>query len=131
MKISELQKDSYVYRYKPIVFNSGTVPPTEQRKDQNIDQWDMIFSSKEEYNTWYKGLVAGFAELDHCLNYCKHFIRTKGNDGNYVREGKSFPVNGTWCGTQDYGRGESGAFFAWVNNNFGEDWYELMDRYRQ
>lgn len=128
--IDELNKIGYVYRHKKIVFNGLPVPPTPQRKDNYMDEFDRFFSSKEDFNKWYKGLVSGLAELDGCLNYCKHFIREKGNKGNYVRDGKSYPVDGSWCGTHDYGYGESGKFFEWVIENFGKDWYELMDRYK-
>jgi hypothetical protein len=71
------------------------------------------------------------ADLDQLLNFCKHFVREKGNIGAYERDGKRYyPVNGTWRGTHDYGRGESGKFFNWLEENFGEKWYDLMDRYK-
>jgi hypothetical protein len=130
MKLSQLPKGAYLHRYKPIVFNSGPVMAVPQRKGEELDTFDIVFSSKEEYESWYKSLVIGLAELDQCLNYCKHFTRIKGNEGLYIRDGKEYPVNGTWCGIHDYGRGESGKFFEWVIQNFGENWYVLMDRYR-
>lgn len=128
--IDELNSVGHVCRYKPVVFSGGPVPSAPQRKDKYPDDFDVIFSSKEEYTEWYKGLVSGLAELDECLNYCQHFIREKGNEGKYVRDGKSYPVNGSWCGTHDYGRGEGGKFFTWVKENFGNDWFVLMDRYK-
>lgn len=130
MKIQELPKENYVYRYKTIVFNGGVTPVIQQRSNNEIDEWDKVFSSKEDFQHWYSGVVVGLAELDQCLNYCKHFVRTKGNEGNYVRNGKTYPVDGSWCGIHDYGIGESGKFFKWAIENFGENWYELMDRYK-
>lgn len=130
MKITDIPKEKYVYRYKKIVFNGLLVDAIPQRIDNELDKHDIVFNSKEDFNTWYKGLVAGLAELDECLNYCKHFVREKGNIGSYERDGKRYyPVDGTWCGTHDYGRGESGKFFEWVIENFEEKWYELMDKY--
>lgn len=129
MKLSEVPQGAYVYRHKKIVFNGGPVPSTPQRKEEELDEFDTVFSSKQDYESWYKNCVNGLAELDECLNYCKHFVREQGNKGKYIRDGKSYPVDGTWCGAQDYGRGESGNFFKWAKENFGEGWYELMDRY--
>jgi hypothetical protein len=114
---------TYTHHIQPIVFNDGSKMNYGRR-------FPKVFESKEDFETWYRGVTIGLAELDQCLNYCKHFIRTKGNEGNYVRDGKTYPVNGMWCGTQDYGRGESGKFFDWVNENWGDNWYELMDRYK-
>jgi len=128
--IDDLNKIGYVYRHKKIVFNGGPTPATEQRKGEYMDENDIFFTSKEEFETWHKSLTANLAQLDECLNYCKHFVRTKGNEGNYVRDGKTYPVDGTWCGIHDYRRGESGEFFKWVKENWGDSWYELMDRYK-
>lgn len=128
--MKKVNKTGYVYRHKKIVFNSLPVQSTPQRGGKELDKFDTIFPSKEEYDKWYRGMIIGLAELDQCLNYCRHFVREKGNQGKYVRDGKSYPVDGTWCGLQDYGRGESGKFFKWVIENFGENWYELMDRYK-
>ena len=121
---------TYIHRYKQIVFNGLPVAPTPQKKGKKLDRWDTVFRSKEEFEAWYKSMVNGLAELDECLNYCKHFVRVKGNKGTYTRDGKEYPVDGTWCGTHDYGRGESGDFFAWVQDNFGKNWYQIMDRYK-
>lgn len=129
--VKELNDIGFVYRHKKIVFNDGGTPPTPQRKDDYPDESDVFFLSKEEFQNWHKNLTIGLAELDECLNYCKHFVREKGNLGAYERDGKRYyPVDGTWCGIHDYGRGESGKFFDWVKENWEEDWYELMDRYK-
>lgn len=130
--IEELTKEGkYVHRYKKLVFSGSPTPPTQQREGLYPDHFDMVFESKEEFEKWYKGVVAGLANIDECLNYCEHFVRENGNIGAYEREGKRYyPVNGTWCGLHDYGRGESGEFFDWVVENFGKNWYELMGRYK-
>ena len=131
--VKELEKEGkYIYRHKWTVFGGNTTTPTPQRKSEYIDEKDRIFSSKEEFTVWYKDFIAGLAQLDECLNYCKHFVRIKGNDGNYIRNGIEYPypIDGRWCGTHDYGRGESGKFFDWVISNFGKNWYELMDKYK-
>lgn len=127
--VEELSKTGYVYRYKKIILNGLPVPETPQREGKYPDDFDTYFDSKEDFNQWYKQIITEYAKLDECLNYCKHFIREKGNKGNYVRNGKTYPVDGTWCSTHDYGRGESGKFFTWVKENFGNNWYELMERY--
>lgn len=122
----------YIHRYKPIIFNGGPTQSAPQReKGVEIDEWDKVFESKEDFEKWHRSLTIGLAELDECLNYCQHFVREKGNLGSYERDGKRYyPVDGTWCGIHDYGRGESGKFFDWVKENFGENWYQLMDRYK-
>ena len=75
MKISELPKNSYVYRYKKSVFNGLPVPKTPQREKPNeLDEWDMVFESKEKFNKWYKELTIKLAELDECMNFCKYFV---------------------------------------------------------
>lgn len=131
--INELKVEGkYVYRHKKIGFNGLPTPSTPQREGNFPDNFDLIFDNKEEFEKWYKIMMAGLAILDECLNYCQHFIREKGNIGAYERDGKRYyPVNGTWCGTHDYGRGESGKFFEWAIENFGKQWYELMDRYKK
>lgn len=129
MKITELPPTSYVYRYKPVLFwGKGESAP--QRKDDKLDEWDKVFNSKEEYEKWYKDLIAGLAELDEVMNYCKYFKRSKGNEGFYERENKSCPVNGTWTGY--YLNTPMMADFksflkenSWINN-----WFELMDKYK-
>lgn len=130
--VAELQAEGkYVYRHKKIVFNGLPAPSTPQRDGPYPDKFDTVFESKEYFEAWYKGMMAGLANLDECLNYCAHFIREKGNLGAYERDGKRYyPVDGTWCGLHDCGRGESGKFFEWVTENFGKEWYELMDRYK-
>jgi hypothetical protein len=131
MLIKDLPEGSYVYRYKQILLNGDKGSSAPQRVDGVLDRYDKVFSSKEEFNIWYKELLSDIAELDQCLNYCKHFVREKGNLGTYSRDDKYyFGVNGTWCGSHDYGRGESKKFFDWVIGNFGKDWFELMDKYK-
>ena len=131
--IKELQKQGkYIYRYKKLVLNSLPVESTPQRKQQNItDTFDYIFESKDKFNEWYKDISIGFAELDQCLNYCKFFKRIKGNIGEYVRDGKTFKVVGTWCGTQDFGSKFTKGFeFFLKENGWENNWYDLMDKYK-
>lgn len=137
MNISDLPKSAYVYRYKQIILNghSGTSAP--QRKDNELDNWDRVFDSKEEYERWHHSLTVGLAELDQCMNFCYYFHRVKNNEGNYIREGKSFPVIGTWCGLHDFcfNEPEKGYkptidFVKFLKENGWENnWFKLMDRY--
>lgn len=124
------ENGKYVYRSKTVVFNSGGTPPTPQRKGEFPDEFDTIFENKQEFEKWYGNLVVGLAKLDECLNFCQHFVRESGNIGAYERDGhRYYPVNGTWCGLHDSGRGESGKFFDWAKANFGENWFTLHGRY--
>lgn len=61
------------------------------------------------------------------MNYCKYFVSEKGNEGHYVRKGKSFRINGNYCGTLDY-NSEFKKFLR--ENGWENNWFDLMDRYR-
>lgn len=91
------------------------------------------FGTKENYDNWYKSCAAGLAELDEAMNYCKYFVREHGNTGNYIREGKSFPVDGSWIGNQDFDNyPPCQSFVKWLTENgWRTTWYELMDKYKE
>jgi len=90
------KQGKYIYRHKHIGFNGGKQPETPQRKDNNIDEFDIVFNSIEDFNKWFKETTIGLAELDGVLNYCEYFKREKGNEGFYERDGKRCKVNGQW-----------------------------------
>jgi hypothetical protein len=115
----------YKWKIKPIRFN-GLLCPASSGKE-------LFFYSKDEFDLWYKGLVAGLAELDESMNYCKYFERTKGNEGVYVRDGKSFPVNGIWVGIQDFDDyPPCQPFVQWLKQNgWRNTWFDLMTKYKQ
>jgi hypothetical protein len=120
---------SYTWTIKPIRFNGLAVPQLNSgHKARTLN-----FENKDTFDAWYKGLVAGLAELDEAMNYCKYFVREKGNAGHYVREGKSFPVDGSWIGNQDFDNyPPCQPFVAWLTENGWRDtWFDLMDRYKE
>jgi hypothetical protein len=125
------QEGKYVYRFKNIVFNSSPTLCAPNRIGDLTDEYDFIFESKEDFDKWHRALTIEFALLDECVNYCKFFVRKKGNDGDYVREGKSFPVDGTWTKLHDFGSEKTKAFELFLKeNNWYDNWFELMDRYK-
>lgn len=130
--VTELNKIGYVHRHKAIRFNGVSTPATPERLHDSMDTFDRFFPSLADYQKWNKSVTAGLAELDESMNYCKYFVRTKGNDGNYVREGKSFPVNGLWTGIQDFDNfPPCQPFVRWLEENgWRSTWFELMDRYK-
>lgn len=159
MKVSELTKQGkYVHRHLPTLFNGGSGIPTPQRKgvydngrrvDEFVDEFDTIFDSKVEFHIWMRDLQVGLAELDQVMNYCKYFAREKGNNGNYIRDGKFFPVHGQWCGLHDFDWKQNWfhrlfrirqyrdykptePFVKWLKKNDWDSktWFELMDRYK-
>lgn len=97
-----------------------------QRSNNQIDRFDILFDSKEDYVKWNKDVTIGLAELDCLMNYCKYFQREKGNDGYYVRDGKSIRVNGTFTAY------DLPPYFKdfLKDNNWQDNWFELMDRYK-
>jgi hypothetical protein len=131
LTVAKLKKQGkYIYRYSQICFNGNGIK-APQRKDDLIDEWDKIFDSKEDFEKWYKDLVINLAELDQVMNYCKYFVRLKGNNGNYVREGKTCPVNGLWdC--YHINTPEMSQFNDFIiKNGWKNNWFDLMDRYKQ
>lgn len=131
LSIRELSTRGYLYRYKKIAFNGLGTPHTPQRKEDKADEFDFLFKNKEDFDTWHKQLTVGLAELDESMNFCKYFVREKGNNGHYVREGKSYPVNGSWVGIQDFDD-TAKDFAQWLKENgWRNNWFELMDRYKQ
>jgi hypothetical protein len=130
--IRDLPNDAYIYRYKQIVFNDSSGLSSPQRKEKNVlDEFDIVFDSKEEFEDWYKGLVVGLAELDEVMNYCKFFKRIKGNEGIYERDGKTCLVNGKWD-VYHINTKELADFKNFlIKNNWLNNWFELMDRYKK
>lgn len=139
--IQELEKQGkYVYRHKKVIFEGGLTDPTPQRKDEYPDSFDTIFNSKSDFDSWYKSMVSGLAELDGAMNYCKFFQRDKGNAGRYVRGCKECLVNGQW--TRYYIEAQGSLpktgwyeglkeFQNFLKDNKWEDsWFELMERYK-
>ncbi len=138
MKVKDLG-NLYVYRHCGVVFagKSGIIAP--QREDDDIDEYDSVFVSREEYERWFKDLQIDLAKLDEPMNYCEYFQRTKGNDGNYVREGRSFLVNGLWDGQhlnclhvtpKGFVCCSMKEFSAWLDqNSFKKDWWKLRQSY--
>ena len=133
MKVTDIKPPQYLYRHKAIRFNGLSTPPTPQRSTEELDIYDSVFSSKEDYDEWNKSTTAGLAELDEAMNYCKYFVREKGNKGNYVRDGKSFPVDGSWVGIQDFDNYQPcQPFVEWLKDNGWRDtWFEIMERYKK
>ena len=133
IKIKELNKTGYVHRYKPIRFNGQMTTGTPMREGEYMDRFDSFFPSMEEFTKWNKSVTAGLAELDEAMNYCKYFVRSKGNEGHYVRDGKSFPVDGSWTGLQDFDNyPPCQPFVRWlIDNDWRDTWFELMDRYKK
>lgn len=130
MKATELKKQGkFIYRYKPVVFNGGPTVGAPMRENDEIDGFDKVFDSQADFEVWYRDLVAGFAELDECLNYCQYFVREKGNEGHYVRDGKSYPVNGTWTGYEMNCDFMAGFKHFLIENDFYTDWFKLHERY--
>lgn len=131
-KVSNIPKGAYLHRHKPIRFNGLPTPQTPQRESDYLDNFDTVFDSLEDYKTWNRSVTIGLAELDEAMNYCKYFVRDKGNEGHYVRDGKSFPVNGTWVGLQDFDSyPPCQPFVRWLEEHGWRDtWFELMDRYK-
>ena len=131
VKPSQLKDGIYIHRHKAIRFNGLPVPVTPQRREC-LDEFDTLFDSFDEYTKWNKAVTAGLAELDEAMNYCRYFVREKGNQGHYVRDGKSFPVDGSWVGLQDFDNyPPCQPFVAWlIENGWRNDWFELMDRYK-
>lgn len=93
------------------------------------------------YRPWYNSLIAGLAELDQVMDYCEYFQREKGQLGFYVREGKSFPVHGSW---DEYhlncNHGEDRGFVCCKmkpftlflkENGWLEDWFKLKGKYAE
>lgn len=140
--IGQLKKHYYVHRHKPIRFNGLPVmsiparnkldlsQPSEQ-DSQFLDEFDTLFESHQDYVIWNKEVTKGLAELDEAMNYCEYFVRDKGNKGHYVREGKSFPVDGSWVGTQDFDNYKPcQPFVQWLSENGWRDtWFKLHHRY--
>lgn len=132
VKVTHLKEGTYLYRHKPIRFNGGVTAGAPQRESEYLDEFDTVFDNIEEYKQWQKSVTAGLAELDESMNYCQYFVRDKGNAGHYVREGKSFPVDGSWVGNQDFDNyPPCQPFVRWLEENGWRDtWFELMDRYK-
>lgn len=145
MKIRELEKEGkYVYRFKHIGFQDSGGIQTPTRKNNELDEWDMVFESKKHIDKWFREVQIGLAELDRVMNYCRFFQRTQGNEGQYVRDGKSFPVDGRWDGyyidadwkevetsIQKYWKEKLSPFQAFLRENgWWKNWFELMDRYK-
>lgn len=130
--VDEIGTVGYVWRFKPIRFNGCVTTPTPQRESNTPDSFDLFFTSKEAFKKWFRSTTVTLAELDESMNYCKYFQRDKGNTGYYVREGKSFPVDGSWVGIQDFDNyAPCQPFVAWLKaNNWRDTWFELMDRYK-
>ena len=141
MKVKELEaQGKYIWRYKHVGFYGTPRPTAPQRGGEEIDKWDKVFDSKELFDEWYRDLVKGLAELDQVMNYCEYFVRTKGNEGKYIREGKEHEVNGQWDSyhiwgnamfpvlTFDYKLMESFKKFL-IENGWKDDWFKLMDKY--
>lgn len=121
---------TYIYRHKPIVFNGGPViSPPQRKKGVEIDEWDKVFESEEEFRVWYKDLVVGLATLDEVMNYCEYFKRIKGNIGYYERSGKKFPVDGTWTGYEINTEMMRGFKEFLIENGWLNNWWKLMKRY--
>ena len=122
----------YIARHKAIRFNGLPTPPTPQRLTDIPDGFDMLFANLDDYKQWVKSITAGLAELDESMNYCQYFVRDKGNAGHYVRDGKSFPVDGSWVGIQDFDNyPPCQPFVQWLKDNgWRDNWFELMDRYK-
>jgi len=115
----------HYWKVKPIRFNGLSTPPPTGNTFE--------FESKSHFDLWYKSHLAFLAELDEAMNYCAYFQRDKGNSGHYVREGKSFPVDGSWIGIQDFDNyPPCQPFVAWLNKNgWRHTWFQLMDKYKQ
>lgn len=79
MKIDKLN-ELYIHRHRPIVFNPNGSTPPPARIDNELDEFDTIFSSKEDFMKWYEYTQINLAELDCVMNYCKFFKRLKGNE---------------------------------------------------
>ena len=134
------EQTKYIYRHKHIGFNGGKQPETPQRKGQEPDELDIVFSSREEFDKWFKETTIGLAQLDGVMNYCKYFKRENGNEGLYEREDKKCKVNGQWdryyiLGNfkppkQDWYNGLTEfRQFLKDNNWFNDEYFEIMDKY--
>lgn len=130
--VDEIKKHFYVHRHKVIRFNGLLTPAIPQREGDFPDEYDSIFSDQSSYQKYNRKTTAALAELDEAMNYCQYFIRDKGNNGHYVRDGKSFPVDGSWIGIQDFdSHPPCQPFVAWLNENgWRDNWFELMERYK-
>lgn len=144
MSVSDLIKEGkYVWRYKHVGFYGHAGASAPQRENDELDEWDKVFDSKKEFDKWYRGLVSGLAELDQVMNYCKYFVRAKGNKGKYVRDGKEHEVDGQWDGYHIWGNALFPALkFDYklmasfkdflIKNGWNEkNWFELMDKYER
>lgn len=129
--ISELEKQGfYIWRHKHIGFNQLPQPVTPPRENKDIlDDFDFVFLSKKDFNEWFDETSVGLAELDQVLNYCKYFIREKGNQGRYEREGKSIKVDGTWDGYHINTPMMKDFKEFLLENGWLENWFELHPRY--
>lgn len=139
VKVNQIKESCYVYRYRSISFNGLPTAPSPIRKNGYLDDFDFVFDSKEDYMHWFRKLTISLAELDESMNYCRYFIREKGNVGKYVRDGKSFTVDGSWVGNYDFCWGNPSRgfkptelFVVWMKDNGWNknNWFELMDRYK-
>lgn len=129
MKALTLSREGkYVYRYSPICFN-GKGESAPQRTKDEIDAFDKVFDSKEDFTAWHRDLTIGLAELDEVMNYCEYFERSNGNDGFYIREGKRFPVKGTWTGYEINCEHMLGFKNFLIENGWLKYWFKLMKRY--
>jgi hypothetical protein len=142
MKLQELQKQGkYIWRYKHIGFYNSQSPLALMRQGNEIDKWDKVFDSKADFDKWFKKTQIGLAELDEVMNYCKYFIREKGNEGWYERDGKRCEVNGLWDGyhidgsalfpVKEFDYDKMNKFRDFLQQNVWlKDWFELRDKYR-
>ncbi len=87
------------------------------------------------YDLWYKRHIAGLANFDKIMNYCRYFQRKEGNEGHYIRDGKSCLVDGRWSDYDIQGGiiGDGGKlkrFQEFLKDNKWGDWFEIMDKYK-
>ena len=136
-EIKTLRKQGkYLWQYKHIKFQGGG----GGREWGNADPVYFVFDSKQDFDVWFRETQIGLASLDQVMNYCEYFVRSKGNQGKYIREGKEHEVNGEWDGYHiegsslfpqvhfDYKLMDSFRNFL-KENGWGNSWFDLKDKY--
>jgi len=133
-------KGFYIHRYSGVSFAGKSGFHSPQRKGNEIDACDLIFRDKSSFDLWFKHLQLGLAGLDEPMNFNEYFVREKGNEGDYVRDDKSFPVNGLWDGQHlDCSHSEKKGFVCcsmrefsqWLTEHgFRKDWWKLRESYK-
>ena len=132
-KIKELEDlGFYIWRHKHIGFNNCEMPKTLDRKNTlQVDNFDLIFLSRQDFQNWYRSTQIWIAELDQVLNYCKYFVRENGNVGYYEGDGKKCRVLGDWDGHHINTKTMKEFRDFLVENKWLGNWFELHERYQE